>query len=261
MSLPHNHCLGIDVGGTGMKAAVVDTVSGELLTERYKVLTPQPATLESMLSVLEHIVNHFHWRGQQVGCGFPSIIKENKVLSATNIDSGWIGFDLKRWFDTCLSTPMAYANDADVAAMAETIYGAGKDTKGTTLMITLGTGVGSGLVRDGRLIPNTELGQLIHQGNTWEKYMSNRVRKNDELSWEEWGKRLNEYLHHIDFVINPDRIIIGGGVSKRWEKYSQYIDAPVPVVKATLGNNAGIIGAAYIGQQIELNPKKMVSLA
>lgn len=244
-----NHILGIDVGGTGMKAAIVDITTGELVTERYKIATPQPPTAQNMMQVLVDIITHFEWQGKLVGCGFPAIVKDNVVLSAINIDKSWINIDIAKSIAERLDTEIHCINDADAAAIAEVSWGAAIDKKGTILMTTLGTGIGSGLVRDGELIPNIELGQLPYLDADWEKYASNKARKTKDLSWEEWGVHLNEYFNLMDYVINPDLIVVGGGVSKKFHKYEEFLDLSDKMVAATLLNNAGIVGAAMVADK------------
>ena len=236
--------LGIDVGGTGVKAAIVDTKTGTLLSEKIKYRTPSPSYPIEVMKVVNQIIDDFDWRGRKVGCGLPSTIKNNIVCSAANIDQSWMHINLKELFIAEGGIEATFINDADAAGIAEISRGQGKGVDGTVLMLTLGTGIGSGLFRDQKIVPNTEFGHLEHNGSIWEHYASNKTREKNDLSWAEWGERLNEYLNHINSIINADLFIIGGGVSKHYDKYSEYIDLNTTVVPAFMLNNAGLIGAA-----------------
>ena len=236
--------LGIDVGGTGIKAALVDIDTGTFVQEKIKYATPSPSNPAAVAQVLKQLINDFDWGGKLIGCGFPSIIKHNIVYSASNIDKSWIGVDLKDYFLEQVGNPGAFINDADAAGIAEMTFGDLEDKSGTILMLTLGTGIGSGLFIDGKLVPNTELGHLEHQNSIWERFASNGARKNLELSWEEWGEKLNEYINHVDLLFSPDLILLGGGVSKKHDKFLQFIELRDIVKPASMQNNAGIIGAA-----------------
>jgi polyphosphate glucokinase len=236
--------LGLDIGGTGIKAALVDLETGEFTKEKIKYATPQPSTLTSVAMVLNQLIEDFDWKGKVIGCGFPSIIKHNVIHSASNIDKSWLGVNLRDYFLEYVGNNGAYINDADAAGLAEVTYGDIVDKSGTTLMLTLGTGIGSGLFLDGKLVPNTELGHLTHKDSVWEKYASNGARKRLELDWDEWGARLNDYINHVDLLLNPDRVLLGGGVSKKHEKFLEYIELRDKVQIASMQNNAGIVGAA-----------------
>jgi polyphosphate glucokinase len=236
--------LGIDVGGTGVKAAVVNTITGELTTPKIKYATPKPSFPEEVMKVINRLIDDLNWRGKKMGCGFPSIIKNSIIHSAANIDNSWMNVDLNDLFMKQGGIEAHFINDADAAGIAEMTFGQGKGINGSVLMLTLGTGIGSGLFRDQKLVPNTEFGHLEHKKSIWEHYASNSAREKKELSWKEWGAELNEYLNHIDFIINPDLIILGGGVSKKFHKYEEFISLKTPIVPALMLNNAGIIGAA-----------------
>ncbi len=238
--------LGIDVGGTGIKAAMVDSLKGEFITEKIKYPTPQPSTPDNVSEVLNQLVDDFGYRGKKIGCGFPSIIKDNVVHSASNIDDSWIGVDLGAYFQENVGSEVVVVNDADAAGVAEMQFGKGRGQSGTVLMLTLGTGIGSGLFRDGILVPNTELGHLTYKDSIWERYASNGARKKKHLSWKAWGKMLNKYINHVHFLFSPDLIILGGGVSKKYEIFEEYIDLTDIVTPAEMQNNAGIIGAAMM---------------
>ena len=245
--------LGIDVGGTGIKGAMVDTERGVFITEKIKYATPQPSNPKNVSRVLNRLIDDFGQRGQKFGCGFPSVIKNNWCYTAANIDKSWIGVDLRSYFLETTSSEIHFTNDADSAAVAEMKFGRGKDRDGTVILLTLGTGIGSGIFLDGKLFPNTEFGHLLYKKSVFEHYASNGARKKKELSWKEWGKELNTYLNHINFIINPDLIILGGGVSKHFYKYEDYIDVKTELVPAAMGNDAGIIGAALIAEEKLLN--------
>lgn len=241
------YTLGIDVGGTGIKGAMVDTTKGELVSDKIKYGTPQPSTPESVMTVINKLIDDFDCRGQKFGCGFPSIIKHNVCMSASNIDNGWIDKNLHEYFLKHTGSQVNFVNDADAAAVAEMTHGLGKDKMGTLILLTLGTGIGSGIYVDGKLFPNSEFGHLLYKKSVFEHYASNGARKKNDLSWKDWGKELNVFLNHVDFIINPDLIILGGGVSKYYEeKFKKYLDVKTPVVQASMGNNAGIIGAAML---------------
>lgn len=247
------HVLGIDVGGTGIKGAMVDTINGELVSEKIKYATPQPSTPESVMTVINQLIDDFDCREKSFGCGFPSIIKNNVCHSASNIDDGWIGKDLQQFFFQHTGSKVTFVNDADAAAVAEMTHGLGKGKMGTVILLTLGTGIGSGIFLDGRLFPNSEFGHLLYKKSVFEHYASNGARKKNDLSWKEWGKELNVFLNHVDFIINPDLFILGGGVSKYYEdKFAKYINVKTPVVRASMGNNAGIIGAAMLSAAQEI---------
>lgn len=235
--------LGLDIGGTGIKGALVDTITGEMLTERERLDTPHPATVAACGDTIKQVVARFNWTGP-IGCGFPAIIKNGVAKSAGNISQEWIDTSVQDLVKSVTGCDNLVLNDADAAGVAEQRFGAGKGIKGTVIVVTLGTGIGTAIFSDGKLLPNTEFGQVRFRGDKAEKYAAGSIRKNDELSWEVWGHRVNEYLHYMNVLFSPTRFIIGGGVSKKFDKYEQYIDVPTEVVPATMQNNAGIIGAA-----------------
>ncbi len=243
-----SHILGIDVGGSGVKAAIVDTENGEFVSEKIKYATPQPSNPKNVGKVLNQLIDDFSWKYKVVGCGFPSIIKDDICLSAANIDNSWVGVDLCRYFEKTTKCRAVFVNDADAAGIAEMNFGAGRRKMGTVLLLTLGTGIGSGLFRDGRLVPNTELGHLLYKKSVFEHYASNSARKKKQLSWRAWGAELNTYLNHIELILNPDLIILGGGVSKRFDFFEKYLKVNCELVPASMQNNAGIIGAAIMAK-------------
>jgi len=235
--------LGIDVGATGIKGAIVNTNKGELITERIKYPTPKPATPQAMTEVMKKLVEDFEWKGKPIGIGFPAIIKEGVALSASNIDDSWLDFPVVGFLSKKLKSPVNVVNDADAAGLAERQFGAA-NTDGLVVLLTLGTGIGSAVFYNGELLPNTELGHLKYKDSVVEKYASNNARETKELSYKEWGKELNKVLNHIEFILSPDKIIIGGGISKKFHKYEDYIKCSAEVRPAEMLNNAGIIGAA-----------------
>ena len=244
MEYGDNVVLGIDVGGTGLKAAPVNIDTGELLHERVRALTPQPATPEAVVDKLAELAAQFDWKGP-IGVGFPSIMKNGVALTAANIDKSWIGCNVEELIAKKISGPVNVINDADAAGLAELAHGVAKGNNGLVMMITIGTGIGSALFSEGKLIPNTELGHIyLPNGVKAEKYCSNVVRKNLDLSWEEWGNRFNEYLVYLERLFTPDLFILGGGASKKFDKYEHLMTTTAPVKPAELLNAAGCIGAA-----------------
>ncbi len=236
--------LGIDIGGSGIKGALVDPKSGELLTERYRLETPQPSKPDAVARTVTEIVEFFDYTGT-VGCTFPAIVKGGITLSAANVDKDWVGLDADALLTKTTGCVVHLLNDADAAGQAEMTFGAGKDQKGVVIMLTFGTGIGSALFYGGKRVPNTELGHLfLDKGQEAEAWASDRVRKEGDLHWKKWGKRVDAYLKHLEFIFSPDLIILGGGVSKKSDKFMEFIELETPVVPATLLNEAGIVGAA-----------------
>lgn len=236
--------LGIDVGATGIKGAIVDIEKGELISERFKLPTPESGKPDEMIEVINQIVKHFEWTGKPIGIGFPAIIKDHTSWSAANIHKSWIGFPIKKEIEYATKCEAVIINDADAAGLAEVRYGKGKDLKGTLILLTLGTGIGSAVFIDGKLLPNTEFGHLKFRKGIAEEYASNSARKRKDLTWEEFGKELDSVLNHIDFVFSPNQIILGGGISKKFHNFEKYLSEKLNVVSAEKYNNAGIIGAA-----------------
>ncbi|WP_188187130.1 polyphosphate--glucose phosphotransferase [Nonomuraea sp. SYSU D8015] len=230
--------LGIDIGGSGIKGAPVDTEAGRLVEERLRVPTPQPSAPGEVAGAVADIVKHFDWTGP-VGVTFPGVVVDGVVRSAANVDRSWIGVDAAALFGGA-----SVLNDADAAGVAEMRFGCGREQRGTVLMLTFGTGIGSALFIDGRLVPNTELGHLQLHGKDAEHRASARAREEHELSWETWAERVQEYLEHVEMLFSPALIVIGGGVSKKAAKFLPHITLSTPVEPAMLQNEAGIIGAA-----------------
>ncbi len=235
--------LGIDIGGSGMKAAIVDLEKGEFISERKRFQTPQPATPGAMIKTVIKLQKHFQWTGK-IGCGFPAAIVNGIVKTASNIDESWIGQPINELLSKETSCDTLVMNDVDVAGLAEMRYGAGKNQNGTVLMIAVGTGIGSALFHKQMLVPNTELGHIQLKGDIAEAYAANSVRENENLDWETWGNRLNLYLLEVNKLFYPELIILGGGVSKQFSKYKRFLAPQLKVVPAALKNHAGIIGAA-----------------
>lgn len=237
--------LGIDVGGSGIKGALVDTQSGQLVTDRYRLPTPQPAAPMAVVKTINKVTKQFKYNGP-VGVGFPAVVLDGTVLSAANVDDGWIGFAGQEAIADRLGCPVKLLNDADAAGFAEMRFGAGRGRKGLIMILTLGTGIGSALFIDGRLVPNCELGHLYLPGHKRdaEEYASDRIRSAKDLSWENWAGRLAEYLHHLEGLFSPNLFILGGGVSKKHRKFIPYLSLRTEVVPAVLRNEAGIVGAA-----------------
>ncbi len=235
--------LGIDIGGTGIKGAPVDTMTGALLTERFRLRTPQPATPEAMTDTVAKIVKHFDWKGP-VGAGFPAIIQHGVARSAANIDPSWIGRNVRAMFEEASGCTFTVLNDADVAGMAEMRFGAGHGRSGVVLVLTLGTGIGSALFTDGHLVPNTEFGHIEIAGKVAETKAADSARQREELSFKKWARRLDRYLDRLAFYLSPDLIIVGGGISKKHDKFLPLLTVDVEIEAAQLRNEAGIIGAA-----------------
>ncbi len=244
--------LGIDVGATGIKGGLVDIRKGELVTERKRLETPEPATPEAMGRTFAELVAQFDYEGP-IGVGFPAIIDANGVaLSAANIDSSWIGQSVAAVFSKATGgRKVVVLNDADAAGLTAMRFGSGKGIRGTVLMITIGTGLGSALFHNGHLIPNSEFGHIYLKGRevVAEKFISNSVRKQENLSWEEFGTRLNIYLHHLDRIISPDLVVLSGGASKNFDQYKDQLDTRIPVKPAITLNQAGTIGAAVFAMR------------
>jgi polyphosphate glucokinase len=240
--------LGVDIGGSGIKGAIVNTVTGKLITDRHRIETPKPATPEAVAAVLAQLVIHFNWRGP-VGCGFPAAIQHGIVRTAANISSSFIGTNIDKLFSKATKCSCYSLNDADAAGMAEMHYGEGIGQSGVVLLITIGTGLGTVFFTDGKLLPNTELGHLyLKSGKKAEHYASDAVRKTEDLGWKSWGKRFNTYLTLMEELFWPDLIILGGGASKNFDKFKEQITVVAPVKPAAFLNQAGIVGAALYAQ-------------
>ncbi|MEU1878615.1 polyphosphate--glucose phosphotransferase [Streptosporangium sp. NPDC020072] len=235
--------LGIDIGGSGIKGAPVDVARGELTQERLRIPTPIPSKPKAVAEVVAEIVAHFGWTGQ-VGVTFPGVVIDGVARTAANVDHEWIGTDARALFAGMTGLPTVVLNDADAAGVAEVAVGAARGEGGVVLMLTFGTGIGSALFVDGHLVPNTELGHLEIRGKEAEKRASDHAREEDELSWSKWAGRVEEYLRHVEALFSPSLIVIGGGVSKKADKFLPLVKVKTRVVPATLQNEAGIVGAA-----------------
>ena len=235
--------LGVDIGGTGIKGAPVDMASGRLLAERFRLQTPHPATPQAVAKAVSEIANYFNWQGP-IGCGFPAVIRGGIVHTAANVDATWVGTDAQTLFEQDMGCRCTVANDADVAGLAEMRFGAGRGRDGVVLVVTLGTGIGSALFLSGQLVPNTELGHVELKGMEAELWAADSARKREDLSWKKWAKRVDIFLQRMRDYFWPELIIIGGGVSKKHEKFIPLLTVEAEVVPAQLRNEAGIIGAA-----------------
>ncbi len=238
--------IGVDVGGTGIKGALVDVETGQLVSERVRAKTPKPAVPGAVAEVVQGVVSELGLEGP-VGLGFPSVIKGGKVFTANNIDSSWIGVNAGELFAAALDRHVEIRNDADTAGLAEATFGAARDVDGLVVVLTFGTGIGSALVYRGALIPNIELGQLELGGvRPAELKYSAKAREDEGLEWEEWGPRANEFLKYVESLLTPDLMVFGGGAAKRWDRFKDQIDPSLPLVPAEMRNNAGIVGAALL---------------
>ncbi len=235
--------LGIDIGGSGIKGAPVDTDSGELLAERYRLPTPSSAKPGPMAAAVAEIVQHFKWQGL-AGCGFPAVVKEGIVYTAANVSKQWIGVNANQLIREATHCPSTVINDADAAGLAEMRFGAGRDQPGVVLVVTLGTGIGTALFSSGQLVPNLELGHLEIRGVDAEELSSDAARQRQDMPWEKWAKRVDLYLTTLERLLWPDLIIVGGGVSKKAEKFLPLLTLRTKVVPAEMRNEAGIVGAA-----------------
>ena len=236
--------LGIDIGGSGIKAATVDTATGKLTSDRFRADTPSPSDPDSVVRVLQSIIKDFNWEGRPAGCTFPGVVKHGVILTAANLDKRWVGLDAASLISEHTDTEVLMLNDADAAGIAEMQLGAGKDENGTVIMLTLGTGIGSSIFYQGRLLPNAEFGHMEIRGKEAEQRASAKVRKEKKLSWEDWCGRLNEFLARMDLLFSPELFIIGGGVIKRADIFLHLLKARARIVPAHFQNQAGIIGAA-----------------
>jgi len=239
--------LGIDIGGSGVKGAIVNTKKGKLETKRFRIPTPQPATPEAVAEVIAQIVKHFKWEGP-IGVGFPGVIQQGFARTAANVDNSWIDTNLNELFGKATGCVVHVVNDADAAGMAEMKFGSGKGFRGVALLVTVGTGLGTVLFTNGKLVPNMEMGHILLHGDDAELYASDAARKALNISWEEWAGHFDEYLKRLEELLWPDLIIIGGGASKKDDRFLPHLTTRAKVVPATLLNEAGIIGAAMAGK-------------
>jgi polyphosphate glucokinase len=242
---------GIDIGGSGVKGAAVDVATGQLSTDRYRIKTPDPSTPGRLIEAVAEVLAQHSW-DRPVGVTIPGVVVDGVVLTAGNIDQEWLDFDAHTAMSDALGLEVSVINDADAAGLAEARYGGHGAHDGVVLVLTFGTGIGSALINDGILIPNTEYGHLEFHGMIAEEYAAGRLVKRDNMDIEWWASRVNEYLQYIETVLTPKKIIIGGGISKRFEEFESFLDTRAEVVPARLRNNAGIVGAAMIAAPEEL---------
>lgn len=243
--------LGIDIGGTGIKAALVDTRTGTLASHRHRIETPAPSTPESVAAAVKQLVDEFGYSGV-VGCCFPSVIVGGQAKTAGNIDKSWRDTQVDDAFSRATGLPFVVLNDADAAGIAEMRLGVGVGLKGMVIMVTIGTGLGTGVFYNGQLVPNIELGHMPGKdGKSIELYAGNRARKVNDLSWHEWGERFNYFLERVARVMTPDYFIIGGGASKKFDKFEYVLTVPTPIRVARYRNDAGIIGAAVSAMRLQ----------
>jgi polyphosphate glucokinase len=236
--------LGIDIGGSGIKGAPVDLATGKLTAERVKLATPRPAEPDAVADVVRQLVREFSWTGP-AGITFPGVVTDGTTRTAANLDKAWIGLNARELFGQATGLPMTVLNDADAAGLAEMKFGAGAGQRGTVLMLTLGTGIGSALFTDGTLVPNTEFGHIEIRGKDAEKRASEHAREAEDLSWGKWAGRVDEYLLHMEALLSPALIIIGGGISKKSDKFFPRLTGlRARLEAAALLNDAGVVGAA-----------------
>ena len=243
------HALGIDIGGTGIKGAVVDTSTGEFVVERLRVDTPQPATPEAISAVVGEMARHFDWTGP-VGCTFPGVVKHGVIRTAANVDPTWVDLKADDVFAQATGCEVVVVNDADAAGQAEALFGHEQARNGLVVMLTLGTGIGSAMMLDGVLVPNTEFGHLQMGKKDAEHRAAESVREREDLGWKGWANRLGDYLRELEQLLWPDLFVLGGGVSKKGDKFIPNIRCSTPVVAAELLNQAGIVGAALAAERL-----------
>ncbi|MGQ7313015.1 polyphosphate--glucose phosphotransferase [Microbacterium arabinogalactanolyticum] len=240
--------IGVDIGGTGIKAGIVNLEHGTLDSDRVRVDTPKGARPADVLDTVREVLDTLGVTGSQLplGVAFPAIVKRGRTLSAANIAQDWVGFEAEKFFEDGLGRHIAFVNDADAAGVAEARHGAARDSMGLTILTTLGTGIGSAFLYDGVLVPNTELGHIKREGESIEKWTAYSAMERESLSWEAWGERLQEFYSQIEFLFSPDLFVVGGGVSKHPEKFLPLLELNTPIVAAVHRNAAGIIGAASL---------------
>jgi polyphosphate glucokinase len=250
--VPAGMAIGIDVGGTGVKAGLVDLVSGALVSPRIRRSTPRPATPQAIAEAAAACVADLVAGGRvtaetPAGCGLPGVVKDGRLKTAANIDPSWIDAPAEQMLADRLGRPVVIINDADAAGMAELAFGAARDREGVILLLTIGTGIGSALFVDGRLVPNTELGHVVFHGRSAETLVSGVARERRHIGWKRWGREFSAYLAQLEAYFWPDLIILGGGISKEFARYRDRLVSRAPIVPANLLNTAGIVGAAMIG--------------
>ena len=244
-----NILLGIDIGGTGIKGALVNVKTGKLTEERFRIKTPHPSKPDAIAEIIEQIAKHFDYSGP-TGITFPAIVKDGVIFSATNVDESWINFDAAKLFQHQIGGPVTLVNDADAAGIAEMRFGAGVGRHGVVILLTFGTGIGSAIFCDGVLLPNTELGQLKIRGKDIEHRASERIRKIKDMSFKKWAGIVGDFLEELEKLFSPELFLIAGGISKKADKFLPYLKAKsqVPIEVAKMQNDAGIIGAATLAK-------------
>jgi len=236
---------GIDIGGSGIKGAVVDLDTGQLVGDRYKLLTPHPATPKAVAEVVRQVLAHFSWEAP-FGCTFPAVVAAGVARTAANVDPTWIGTNIETLLEGATGYPVAAVNDADAAGVAEVVFGAAKGRDGLIIVTTLGTGIGTAVIHQGTLVPNSELGHIELNGKDAETQASAAARERQDLSWEKWAKRLQAYYQALENYLWPDLFVVGGGVSRKSEKFLPFLKLRTPIIPAALQNEAGIVGAALL---------------
>lgn len=261
--------IGIDIGGTGIKGAMVDVESGELLSDRIKKPTPQGGKPADIVQVVVEIIGELGSIPAEtpVGVCFPAIVQNGVTMSAANVSDEWIGLPAEKLFEKALARDITFVNDADAAGYAESQFGAAKGKRGLVLLTTLGTGIGSAIIYNGVLVPNAELGHIELDGHPdYEKYASYAAFERESLSWKRWAGRLQKYYAHLQFIFSPDLFVVGGGVSKHYDDFFKYLDLKTPIVPAAFRNNAGILGAAAlashaVGERVTEGARDLVDKA
>ena len=236
---------GVDIGGSGIKGAVVDLGTGQLATERLKLPTPQPSTPRAVAATVAEVVANFAWH-QPVGCTFPAVVQAGVARTAANVDQQWVGTNIEKVIGDATGLPVLAVNDADAAGLAEVIWGAARGVRGLVMVVTLGTGIGTALIYDGTLVPNSELGHIELDGEDAERRASAAARERENLSWDKWAKRLQRYFSALEALLRPELFVVGGGVSRRADRFLPLLVLDTKVVPAQLQNEAGIVGAAYL---------------
>jgi polyphosphate glucokinase len=239
---------GVDIGGSGIKGAPVDLEAGRFTADRFKLATPHPATPEAVADVVATVVGHFGWTGP-FGCTFPGVVTGGVIRTAANLDPAWIGADITTVMSGVTRDPVTVVNDADAAGLAEVMFGAAKDHRGLVIVVTLGTGIGTALVHDGHLIPNAELGHIELDGVDAETRTSAAARDREKLDWTKWARRLQRYFRALEDYLWPDLFVVGGGVSRRSDRFLPLLELRTPIVPAGLENQAGIVGAARLSRR------------
>ena len=241
--------LGIDIGGTGIKGALVDISTGVMQTERLRIPTPSPAKPHAVAAVVAQLARQLEWKGA-IGCGFPGVVRRGVTLTAANVHKQWIGLNAAHLFSQATGGGVVVVNDADAAGLAEVSFGAGRNKRGVVMMVTIGTGLGTSLFIDGILVPNTELGHIEIGGQDAELTSSDAARQREKLSWEKWATRFDRYLGTLERLFWPDLFILGGGAVKKAERFMPLLNLRTPAVTAEMGNNAGIVGAAMAAKNL-----------